>query len=111
MRLARGGGFGGGAAAAVEGALLVMPGSPFGMIDRAVMIDVDLVEAGAEATVAIGLGKASEPIIVRFRLFQPGALTRLQIGRGQLRGELGLAALDKAQPPVAVLLKGDRVVR
>ena len=75
------------------------------MIDRAVMIGVDLVEARAEAAVAIGLRQPGEPIIVRFRLFQPGPLARLQIGGGQLRGELGLAALDKAQPPVAVLLK------
>ena len=74
-----------------------MPGSAFGMIDRAVMVSVDSVEALAEAAVAVGLREPGEPVIVRLDLLEPGALARLQIGGGQLRGELRLAAFDKAE--------------
>src|SRR5207249_10494601 len=109
-RLARRSGFRGGAAAAIKGLLLIVPSSALGMIDRAVMIGVDLVEARAEAAVAIGLGQPGEPIVIRFRLLEPGALARLKIGDSELRGELGLTAFDVAQPPLAVLLEGDRVV-
>jgi hypothetical protein len=60
------GGLGGGAIAPVEGALLVMPGGAFGMINLAVMVGVDPVETLAEAAVAVGLGEPGEPIVIGF---------------------------------------------
>src|SRR5438270_2930394 len=110
MCLSRGSGFGGAAAAAIKGALLVAPGGALAGVDRAVVIGVDLVEAGAESVVAVGRRQPGEPVIIGFDLLQPGALARLQIGGGELCGELGLATFDIAQPPLAVLLEGDRVV-
>jgi hypothetical protein len=80
------------------------------MIDLAVMVRVDPVEALAEAAVAVGLGEPREPIVVGLDLFEPGALAWRQIGGGQLRRELGLAAFDEFDPPLAVLLECDRVV-
>src|SRR5437764_10960581 len=68
-RLAGRGGVGGdGAAAAVEGPLLVVPGGALSGIDDAVMVRVDLVEALAEAAVALGVGESGEPVVVRLRL-------------------------------------------
>ena len=87
-----------------------MPRGAFGVVDRAVVIGVDLIEARAEPAVAVGLWEAGEPVIIGLSLFEPGPLPRLQIGGGQLRGQLGLPALNKAQPPLAVLLEADRVV-
>src|SRR5437588_9447693 len=104
MCLARGGGFGGAAAAAaaIKAALLVAPGGALAGVDRAVVVGVDLVEAGAEAVVAVGRRQPGEPVIIGLDLLEPGALARLQIGGRELCGELGLAAFDIAQPPLAV---------
>src|SRR5260370_10768035 len=74
--LAGGGGFGGAVAAAVEGALLVAPGGAFAGVDRAVMIDVDLVEPLAEAAVAIGRPQPGGPIVVSPCLRPPACPAR-----------------------------------
>jgi len=49
---------------AVEDALLLPPGGALRRVDLAVVIDVDLVEALAEAAVAIDLGEAGEPVVI-----------------------------------------------
>src|SRR5205085_8274424 len=93
-----------------KGLLLVVPGGAFGMVDRAVMVGVDLVEALAEPAVAVGFGKSGEPIVIRLGLFNPRPLPGLQFDGGQLCGQLRLPALDKVQPPLAVLLEGNRLI-
>src|SRR5205823_223513 len=109
-RRAGDGRLGGAAATAVEGALLVVPGGALARVDRAVVIGVDLVEALAEAAVTIGCRQPGEPVEIGLGLFEPGPLTRLQIGGGELGDELGLSAFDVAQPPLTILLEADRVV-
>src|SRR5215472_14121184 len=111
VRLAGRGGLGGnGAAAAVKGALLVVPSGALGGIDDAVVVGVDLVEALAEAAVTLGLGEPGKPVVVRLGLFKPGTLALRQIGGRKLGGQLGLALLDKAHPPIPVLVEGDRLL-
>src|SRR5438552_17595452 len=74
-RLAGRGGLGGdGAAAAVEGPLLVVPGGAPSGNDDAVMVRVEPVAALAEAAVAARVGASGDPVVVRHRLVEPGAV-------------------------------------
>src|SRR5258707_3900581 len=50
--------------AAIEGALLLPPGGTLALIDLAVMIDVDLIKTLPEAAVAVGFGKAGQPVVI-----------------------------------------------
>ena len=93
--------------AAVKGALLVAPRGALGLIDRAIVIGVDAVEALAEAAVAVGRGQAGEPVVVGLDPIEPGLLLRREISRGELEREFVLAPLDEIEPPIAVLLEGN----
>ena len=86
----------------VERALFLVPGGAFVVVDDAVVIGVDLVEALAEATVALGHRHRREKVVIRLLPLEPGATLRVQILFGELGGNLELPFFDKVEPPIAV---------
>src|SRR5215469_11562159 len=71
--------------AVVEGALLFVPSGALAVVDDAVMVGVDLIEALAKQPVALRGGHAGEEIVIGFLPFERGAARRRQI----LYGEFG----------------------
>src|SRR5207248_2794976 len=95
--------------AVVEGSLPVVPGGALGRVDLPVVIGVDAVEALVEAAVAVGFGEPREPVVISLHLFETGLALRREVACGQLAREIALPPLDEGEPPIAILLEGDRV--
>src|SRR5579871_5206204 len=85
------------------------PRSALGLVDQAVVIGVNLVEAQAKQAIARFCRHRRKAIVIGLAPFEVGPFRRPHTGRGERLREFGLPFGDDAQPKIAIFVKGDQL--